>query len=290
VSRPPPLPSISVLTPSLNQAPFLEEALLSVLGQAYPDLEYRVLDGGSTDGSLEIIRRYQGRLAGWRSRPDGGQAAALAEGFAESRGEVLAYLNSDDAYLPGALRAAGEAFAADPDLDLVYGDIVFVDAQGRPLAIDVLPTFSWEDLRRVCVIPQQAAFWRRRAYEGVGGIDPDFHFCMDYDLFLRIAEAGRVRHLPRLMARFRWHAAAKSSVAKATWDAENLLLQRRYLGRAGWSRTDWLRMKWLTARQLGAIVGRTLQGERFPCWTPARWQRLARRKLREGLGTGPVAV
>ena len=279
-----PLPTISIVTPSLNQAAYLEQTILSVKMQDYPGLEYRIQDGGSTDGSVDIIERHAKDLAGWKSEPDEGQADAIIRGFGECKGDVLAYLNSDDIYLPGALKAAGEAFAADPELDLLYGDVVFIDGDEKPLVVDILPRYNWEDLKRVCVIPQPAAFWRRRAYEAVGGIDASLQFSLDYDLFLRIAERGKVVHLPRLMSAFRVHPEAKSSVAKQQWAKEDRLLRRRYLGRDGWNRADWLRMKWLTLRQMGAILSMRLRGGPLPCLTPARWHRLARRRL-EGHST-----
>lgn len=273
------LPSIAIVTPSFNQAAYLEQTIRSVLEQDYPEVEYRILDGGSTDGSIEIIGKYGDRLAGWASEKDNGQADAIARGFAQSSADVLAYINSDDTYLPGAFRAAGEAFAAHPDVDLIYGDVVFIDSDGRPLAIDVLPRFNIEDLKRVCVIPQQAAFWRRSAYEAAGGIDTSFQFALDYDLFLRLASGGRVLHVPRLMATFRHHAEAKTTRWREQWAKEDRLLHTRHLGRETWNAGDRLRMKWLTARQIGAIASRRLRGEAFPCLTPARWQRIARRKM-----------
>jgi glycosyltransferase involved in cell wall biosynthesis len=275
------LPTISIVTPSLNQARYLEQTILSVLAQDYPGLEYRVQDGGSTDGSVEIVRRYESRLAGWASEPDAGHADAVERGFARCRGEILAFLNSDDTYLPGALRAAGEIFAAHPEVDLIYGDVVFVDPDGRPLVVDVLPRYNWEDLRRVCIIPQQASFWRRRAWEAAGGFDKSLYFSFDYEFFLRVASRGRVLHVPRLMATYRHHAEAKTSRATEAWARDDRLLRERWLGRPQWNRADRMRLKWLTARQVAAIGWRRLRGERFPCLTPARWRRVARRRLGE---------
>ena len=127
------LPKISVVTPSFNQAPFLEETIQSVLSQGYPDLEYIVMDGGSTDGSAEIIGKYADRLTDWKSAKDGGQADAIRTGFARATGEILCWLNSDDTIAPGTLRRIGEFFAANPDVDLVYGDLNLVTAEGKRL-------------------------------------------------------------------------------------------------------------------------------------------------------------
>lgn len=272
-------PKISIVTPSFNQADFLEQTIKSVLNQNYPDLEYRILDGGSTDGSLDVIRSYESRLSGWSSGPDKGQADAIARGLAQSTGDILAYINSDDLYLPGAFDAIAKAFAEYPDADLIYGDIVFIGPAGEPLAIDVLPEFNYEDLRRVCIIPQQAAFWKRSAYEAAGGINPDFKFALDYDLFLRLASNGKVVHIPKLLAAFRRHGEAKTTRWREQWAEEDRRLHLQYLGREGWNRADWLRMKWLTIRQMGAIASRAIRGEKFPTLRPARWQRVARKKL-----------
>lgn len=274
-----PQPKISIVTPSFNQAAFLERTIESVLGQHYANLEYRVLDGGSTDGSVDVLQKYDDKLTSWVSEPDEGQADAIARGLAQCTGEIFAYLNSDDIYYPGALEAAAAFFESHPDVDLVYGDAIHIDAEDRALAIDVLPAYRWEDLRRVCIIPQMASFWRRSAYERVGGIDAKYQFALDYEFFLRLGEKGKIAHLPKVLAGFRRHQAAKTARSKETWAKENSELSVRYLGRDGWNRADWLRMKWLTARQIGAIAGRSLKGEKFPCLTPVRWNRAAKRKL-----------
>jgi len=206
------LPKISVVTPSFNQAPFLEETIQSVLSQGYPDLEYIVMDGGSTDGSMEIIGKYVDRLADWKSAKDGGQADAIRTGFERATGEILCWLNSDDTIAPGTLRTVGEFFAAHPDVDLVYGDLNLVDAEGKRL-------YTARPLLRLGIlvyenafIPQQAMFWRRSLYERVDGVDPKLRFAMDFDLVIRFLLAGAtVRKLPGVLANYRWHPAAKSS-------------------------------------------------------------------------------
>ncbi len=273
------LPSIAIVTPSLNQGRFLDQTIRSVLDQDYPALRYWVQDGGSTDGSLDIIKKYESKLTGWTSGRDAGHADAVNRGFTHIDGEIMAFINSDDYYLPGALRTAAEAFAADPGLDFLYGDAVYVSPDDRPLAIDVLPAFDWEDLRRICIVPQQASFWRRRAWEAAGGLGRELWFSFDYEFFLKVAEHGRVRHLPRLMAAYRHHPAAKTSTGKNRWAEDDRKLRERYLGRPDWNRADWWRLKWLTARQIAAIGWRRLKGERFPTLVPARWQRVARRRM-----------
>ena len=206
------LPRISVVTPSFNQAAFLERTLQSVLSQGYPALEYLVLDGGSTDGSAGLLRSYADRLAFVRSAPDGGQAAALREGFERSTGDVQCWINSDDVFEPGALRFVGEVFAARPDIDFIYGSVRNIDVNDRRLftshTVLGLPTLSYES----SFTPQQAMFWRRGLYEKAGGIDASYRFAMDFDLLVRMVLAGaRPLKVRRVLGSIRVHGAAKSS-------------------------------------------------------------------------------
>ena len=227
-----PLPRITVVTPSFNQAAFLEQTLRSVLDQGYPDLEHLVLDGGSTDGSLEIIRRHAPRLAFWRSEKDGGQSAALREGFDRANGEVLAWLNSDDWYEPGALHAVAEAFAIDHAVDIVYGSIRHVDPSGRRL-FDAHLVLDWRILAWESeFVGQPAMFWRRGIYARAGGLDPTFHFAMDFDLVVRMLRAGaRPAKLRRLLANFREHPSSKTLTIGAVGREE----VARVRAREGWS-------------------------------------------------------
>jgi glycosyltransferase involved in cell wall biosynthesis len=226
-----PWPKITIVTPSYNQAIFLEETIRSVLLQGYPNLEYLVLDGGSTDGSAEIIRAYAPWLSFWRSERDDGQSAAIADGFAMAHGEILAWLNSDDRFQPGALGRVGRFFDARPGVVFANGDVNLLDkasrVEKRTLAIRPVPQItatlgnhSWA---------QQGCFWRRAAYERIGGVDRSLHFCMDRDLFLRLARAGESRRIPGPpLADFRIHADSKSSILRDVWAREDQLLRERY--------------------------------------------------------------
>ena len=205
-------PRITVVTPSYNQAAFLERTLASVLSQGYPDLEYIVLDGGSSDGSAEIIRRHAGKLAHWRSEKDRGQAAALREGFARSTGDVLCWINSDDTLEPGALARVGRLFAERPGIDLIYGGLRSIDANDRRLftqwaALD-LGTLTYES----AFVSQPSTFWRRSIYEKSGGVDESYHFAMDFDLVVRMLLNGaRTLKVRPVLANYRIHPATKSS-------------------------------------------------------------------------------
>ncbi len=181
---------VSVITPSYNQAAFLEDTLRSVLAQDYPHIEYIVVDGGSSDGSRAIISRYADRLAWWVSEPDGGQAQAINKGMRQARGEVVAWLNSDDVYLPGAVSRAAAAFQAQPHAGFVFGDALTVDAGGRPLSALRFGAWGLDELLRFRIICQPAVFMRRAVFEQVGGLDESYQFMLDHQLWLRLAQTG----------------------------------------------------------------------------------------------------
>jgi glycosyltransferase involved in cell wall biosynthesis len=207
-------PLVSVITPSYNQAHFLEGTIQSVLNQDYPRLEYIIVDGGSTDGSLDIIRKYAHRLAWWVSEPDRGQTDALNKGFSKAQGEVLAWLNSDDTYLPGAIREAVDVLQAHPDSGMVYGDADLVDETGKVLGRFPASQTDYDRLRKGYVhIPQQAAFFRADLWRQVGPLDPTFFFAMDYDLWVRLAKVSTLHYTPRLWANFRLHGQGKTAVS-----------------------------------------------------------------------------
>lgn len=222
----PPL-TISLVTPSFNQGRFLEATLRSVLDQNYPCLEYVVQDGGSTDETLQILERYRSRLHYVESRKDNGQAHAINLGFQKAtRGEIMAWLNSDDLLLPGTLHYVAAYFARHPEVDVVYGHRIIIDTQGREVGRWVLPPHSDTMLQWADYVPQETLFWRRRLWERVGGIDESFHFAMDWDLLLRFREAGaRFVRLPRFLGAFRVHADQKTTaelVDKGTPEMQRL--------------------------------------------------------------------
>ena len=225
------LPRISIVTPSYNQAQFLERTIISVLNQNYPNLEYMIIDGGSTDGSVDIIRKYDKYLTYWVSEPDDGQSDAINKGFDISTGDILAWLNSDDMYLPGALFKVADMFRKCPDAALVYGDFIKVDAADRCIALRRQPSFDY----RIClyfytIAIQPASFFGRKAFFEVGGIDTSLNYTMDYDLILRLAQYGEVANISEYLCAFRFHSATKTITReKLKLPMESCELRLRYL-------------------------------------------------------------
>lgn len=229
----PETPLISIVTPSFNQARFLETTIRSVLEQDYPAIEYIIIDGGSTDGSLEIIRRYERRLAQWISEPDSGQAEAINKGLRLATGEIVAWLNSDDVYLPGALREAAEAFARNPGAGLVYGDGIMVDEDLHVLDFHRYRQLDLKELLAFEVLLQPAAFMRRQALEAVGFLNQDYHLILDHELWVRIASRFPLVHVPRYWALERTHSQAKT-IAQAGQFVQEAERLRQWAEREEW--------------------------------------------------------
>ena len=208
-------PKFSIITPSFNQARFIEATIRSVLEQDYPNVEYIIMDGGSLDGSVEVIERYSDKLASWVSEPDDGQTDALNKGFGRATGEIFAWINSDDTYEPGVLQQVAEYFDQHPEVGLVYGEANFIDEVGNQIGRFPAGQTNYNLLRSGYVhVPQQAAFFRADLWRQVGPLDPDFFFAMDYDLWVRLAKVSEVRYLPgKVWANFRLHTQAKTIAA-----------------------------------------------------------------------------
>lgn len=205
---------VSIITPSYNQASYLEQTIRSVLEQDYPRIEYIVMDGASTDGSVEIIRKFESRLVYWESVKDAGQADAINKGFARATGEIVAWLNSDDYYLPGTVGKAVKVFEENPDVVLVYGDMLAVDEHGKTFNTLNYKQLTLEDLLCFQIIGQPAVFMRRSALQKASGLNLTFHFLLDHLLWIQIAKQGRILHVDQTWSAARYHAEAKN-VAKA---------------------------------------------------------------------------
>ena len=235
--RPEQLPKITIVTPSFNHAAFLRATIDSVVEQRGVRRDYLVMDGGSSDGSVEIIREYAPRLTRWISESDDGQSAAVARGLQWAEcgpDDVMAYLNSDDVLMPGVLRFVAEYFRRHPQVDAVYGHRVIIDRDGAEVGRWYTPRHSDRLLTIVDLVPQETLFWRRRLYDAVGGIDPSFRFALDWDLLVRFQRAGaRMTRLPYFMASFRVHADSKTVRQSTTVGAAEVeRIRQRVHGRA----------------------------------------------------------
>jgi len=222
-----PWPKISIVTPSYNQGKFIERTVRSVLLQRYPNLEYIVMDGGSTDDTLDRLKPYQDRISHFGSERDHGQADALAKGFDRSSGEILAYLNSDDLLAPGALYFVANFFQANPHVDWIYSHRCTVDEDDRVIWYWILPPHQSFLMRRWDRIPQETCFWRRSLFEKTGNIDRSYKFAMDYDLFVRFMNIGRGRRINRFLGAFRDHSTSKTKQLLQTVGAREMLRVRR---------------------------------------------------------------
>lgn len=205
--------SVSVVIPSYQQGIYLERTLQSVLDQGGEAGEIIIQDGGSTDTSVDIIRRYAGlypEIIQWTSGKDGGQTAAINTGLRKSQGEILCYLNSDDVFYPGALQAVREIFDRNPEVDFVYGLADHIDEDDRVLEPYEIEAWNYGRLIETCFFCQPATFWRRRVHEEVGYFDESLQFCMDYEFWLRAGKSRKFYHLPRKLAGARRHREAKT--------------------------------------------------------------------------------
>jgi len=211
---------VSIVTPSFNQAAYLERTIQSVLNQDYPRIEYIVVDGGSTDGSAAIIKKYADKLAWWVSEKDRGQADAVNKGFARATGDIAAWLNSDDYYLEGTISAAVKVFEEHPEAALVYGNMLAVDERGAAFNTFKYKQLTLEDLLCFQIIGQPAVFMRRSALQAAGGLDPAFHFMLDHHLWIRIARRGKILRVNQTWAAARYHPEAKNVAQAAAFGRE----------------------------------------------------------------------
>ena len=231
-----PWPRVSIVTPSFNQAKYVEETIRSVLLQGYPDLEYIVIDGGSTDGSVDIIRKYEPWLSYWASERDRGQSHAINKGFERATGEIVAWLNSDDFYLPGAISQAAQVMH-ERQAYVVYGNCLKVDQDGKLLWERRPPPVSLESLTNYWLPdhtpPQPAVFWRHEALRRVGLLNESLHYTMDFDLWLRLAQLYDFVYVDAFWAKDTHHHESKSGGGWEPFERECYRLVRPYMTQFG---------------------------------------------------------
>jgi len=241
-------PTVTIVTPSLNQARFLEATIDSVLNQDYQEIEYIVVDGGSKDGSVGIIGKYEKQMAYWVSEADTGQANAINKGFRKATGEIFAWLNSDDMLAPSAAKIAAYYLMKYPEVGVVYGDRLHIDAQGNVIGINQCPSYDQGMFKRNFTLPQETVFFRKELFEEVGGLDESLHFAMDFELWCKTSKVTHMRHIPMFMGYFREHEDAKSvAVHRAGKDDSTRFLEEHakvYHRHFGKSLPSPAKMKW----------------------------------------------
>jgi glycosyltransferase involved in cell wall biosynthesis len=234
-------PKVSVIIPSYNQGQYLEATIHSVIEQDYSNLEIIIVDGGSKDASPEIIRRYADRLTWWVSEKDKGHADALNKGFAHATGEILAWLNSDDNYFPGAVSAAVSYLKDHPEVGMVYADARLVDDHSQPIGKFAAKQTDYRHMLRGSVhIPQATTFFRADLWRQVGPLDRSLFYAFDYDLWVKLAKVSEIHYIPTLWAKFRIHSQGKTIINDDRCYPDMLLVQAREGG--GW--LSWLRLRY----------------------------------------------
>lgn len=215
---------VSVISPSYNQVEYIEDCIRSVLGQGYPDLEYIIIDGASTDGSVEVIHKYSSQVHRFVSEPDKGQGDAINKGFRLASGKYIAWLNSDDILLPDAVETAAQILEDNPQLGMVFGNAISIDSQGRVKNKLRIGNWGFIDLLGFRIICQPAVFMRRSVLEQAGGLDTSYHFMLDHQLWIRIARIAPILHIPDLLAAARHHPEAKNVAMAHAFSDEILRL------------------------------------------------------------------
>lgn len=231
------LPRISIITPSYNQGQYIEETILSIINQDYPNLEYIIIDGKSTDNTVDIIKKYNGLVTYWVSEKDSGQANAINKGFQKATGKIINWINSDDQLMPGALQKVADYFANNPDAMMVHGRIEYFGETSKYYS----KNYSKKDLAtryvsHICM-PQPACFYKKQLLDEQGLLDESLHFSMDTDLFIRAGLNNKIVQVEDVLARFRLHAASKSvSAFNKNFLSDNAVIFSRVLSTLGYTR------------------------------------------------------
>jgi glycosyltransferase involved in cell wall biosynthesis len=228
-----PVPRVSVITPSFNQGRFIERTIRSVLNQGWPDLEYIVINGASTDGTPEIVRRYERYLSWWVSEPDRGQTDAILKGLERATGDYVTWVCSDDVLFPGSLEKMVAALEAHPEAGIVYGGVAFLDEEDRVLKVHSYPDMSLGKLlyEKHSTVAQPSSLIRRRTFDAAGGLDRSLSYCMDYDLWIRLLrQAGCVNLGETVLSGYRLHTRSKTVGSYRNMALEKIAVNRRYTG------------------------------------------------------------
>lgn len=225
---------ISIITPSYNQAAFIERTILSVLDQNFPDLEYIIMDGGSTDGTLEILKKYSDRII-WKSEKDNGQSDAINKGLRMATGEIVAYLNSDDTYEPGTLKKVADFFQNNPNKKWVYGKCKIINENDQEIRKPItayktllLKNYSYPKLLSENFVSQPATFWKREIHAEMGFFDENEHYCMDYEFWLRIGQKYPAGIIKEYLANFRYYINSKSGGVNKKQFQDELRIAKKY--------------------------------------------------------------
>lgn len=265
---------ISIVTPSFNQCEFLEDTIRSVVEQRYPNLEYIVMDGGSTDGSVEIIKQYDTRITHWVSEPDAGQYAAINKGFQQSTGEIMGWINSSDAYYPWTFEIVAEIFTQFPDVEWISGVPSNFDVGRAPRNIDVYYKNRYDFLSGNCIMQQESTFWRRRLWESAGGkLDESVRYAADTELWFRFFQHAPLYHVNTLLGGFRHHGDRRG-VIEGKYRSEVQTVCRHYQNTS--SLRDRYRVAIFTLFHHSAVALLRVMMQRANMWAWDRHRRIVR--------------
>ena len=222
---------VSIITPVFNGNSYLEQTIQSVLGQTYENIEYIVIDGGSTDGSLEIIKKYEDKLDYWISEKDSGMYGAINKGLKIASGDILAYLNSDDLYFPNSVESAADYFNRHPSTELIYGNCEFIGPKNEFLYTYRYPKFRWKSFvsLNTNTIPQPTTFWRRAIHKKIDYFDATLKMCGDFDFYAKVGKCCRIVHINRVLSRFRIHNTSLTILQEHRNKDEIKVIHERYI-------------------------------------------------------------